>query len=307
MSEYYTVNEMYGEKFYQIPKVLFTNPLYKEGLSSLEKLAFGLLKDRFSLSKKNGWFDEHGQIYFVFTQENLMEIFDCSKQTASNVKKNLIKVGLLEVKKRGQGKTDLLYLKKPIVTESDIYKIDKAESVGAVEESKNQTSRSTKNRPLEVPKIDANDTDLKDIDFKDTKNLSIHNEEIESLLAKHFKNELTIDWIDGFYKIFDLYAYKLTTAAYQRIMVRVKKYKNQVEDIESYLITCVENELNPKQPIVKKKNQKAIREEMIPNWLSKNVDQESEPKKETPFVSKERKKAIWEQVQKLSNGDSMEM
>ena len=104
MSEYYTVNEMYGEKFYQIPKVLFTNPLYKEGLSSLEKLAFGLLKDRFSLSKKNGWFDEQGRIYFIFTQENLMEIFDCSKQTASNVKKNLIKVGLLEVKKEGKEK-----------------------------------------------------------------------------------------------------------------------------------------------------------------------------------------------------------
>ena len=90
-------------------------------------------------------------------------------------------------------------------------------------------------------------------------------------------------------------------------MVRVKKYKNQVEDIESYLITCVENELNPKQPIVKKKNQKAIREEMIPNWLSKNVDQESEPTKETPFISKERKQAIWEQVNKLSNGNIMEM
>jgi hypothetical protein len=29
-------------------------------------------------------------------------------------------------------------------------------------------------------------------------------------------------------------------------MVRVKKYKTQVEDIESYLLACVENELNPK-------------------------------------------------------------
>jgi hypothetical protein len=102
-----------------------------------------------------------------------MEIFDCSKQTASNIKKNLVKVGLLEVKKRGQGKTDLLYLKKPIVTDNDIYEIDKAETVGAVEKSKNETSRSAENRPLEVPKIDGNDTDFNDTDSIDTdKNLN---------------------------------------------------------------------------------------------------------------------------------------
>lgn len=173
MTAYYTVNEMYGEKFYQVPKVFFTNPLYKKGLSPLEKMAFGLLKDRFALSVKNGWYDDRGRIYFIFTQENLMEIFDCSKQTASNVKKNLVKVGLLEVKKRGQGKTDLLYLKKPIVTDKDIYEIDKTETVGAVEKSKNETSRSVENRPLEVSKIDGNDTDFNDTDSIDTdKNLN---------------------------------------------------------------------------------------------------------------------------------------
>ena len=111
MSEYYTKNEMYGEKFYQIPKVLFTNPLYNDGLNDREKIAFGMLKDRFSLSKKNNWFDDEGRIYFIFSQENLMTIFQCSKQTASNIKKNLVKVGLLEIKKHGQGRADWLYLK----------------------------------------------------------------------------------------------------------------------------------------------------------------------------------------------------
>src|SRR4051794_9570577 len=80
MTEYYTVNEMYGEKFYQVPKVFFTNPLYKKGLTDTQKLAFGLLRDRFSLSVKNKWFDDQGRIYFIFTIENLMEIFDCSNK-----------------------------------------------------------------------------------------------------------------------------------------------------------------------------------------------------------------------------------
>lgn len=182
MSGYYTVNEMYGEKFYQVPKVFFTNPLYKKGLSPLEKMAFGMLKDRFSLSVKNGWYDDQGKIYFIFTQENLMEIFDCSNKTASNIKKNLIKVGLLEVKKRGQGKADYLYLKKPIVTENDIYEIDKQENsennppqtVGAVETCKKYTSKNVKSTRLDVSKVHANDTDSIDTDSIDTdiKNLN---------------------------------------------------------------------------------------------------------------------------------------
>jgi hypothetical protein len=179
MSEYYTVNEMYGEKFYQVPKVFFTNPLYKDNLTDTEKLAFGILRDRFSLSKKNGWFDDQGRIYFIFTIDNLMEIFDCSNKTASNIKKRLIKVGLLEVKKRGQGKADLLYLKKPIVTKSDIYLIDKeeniekeSETVGAVETCKNYTSKDVKNTRLEVKKVHANNTDSNNTDFNDTENLN---------------------------------------------------------------------------------------------------------------------------------------
>jgi Replication initiator protein A (RepA) N-terminus len=208
MTEYYTINEMYGEKFYQVPKVFFTNPLYKEGLSPLEKMAFGLLKDRFTLSVKNGWYDSKGRIYFIFTQENLMEIFDCSKQTASNIKKNLVKVGLLEVKRNGQGNADWLYLKKPIVTDDDIYLIDKVESLGAVEKSKKQTSKSLKNGRLEVSKIDANDTDFNKTDFNnlEEEEKTSHSKLVSFLLSKDitlenallFENRLLEEQLTGF-------------------------------------------------------------------------------------------------------------
>lgn len=194
MSEYYTKNEMYGEKFYQIPKVLFTNPLYNDGLNDREKIAFGMLKDRFSLSKKNNWFDDEGRIYFIFSQENLMTIFQCSKQTASNIKKNLVKVGLLEIKKHGQGRADWLYLKKPIVTDGDIYLIDKEENLepetlGALEKSKNKTSRSLKNRRQEVQKIDANNTDLNDTE----------NNENEFIVNNELNKKDFINMADSFY------------------------------------------------------------------------------------------------------------
>jgi|tagenome__1003787_1003787.scaffolds.fasta_scaffold20644247_1 hypothetical protein len=194
MSEYYTKNEMYGEKFYQIPKVLFTNPLYNKGLNDREKMAFGMLKDRFSLSKKNGWFDDEGRIFFIFSREALMKIFGCSEKTATNIKKNLIKVGLLEVKKRGQGWPDILYLKKPIVTDGDIYLIDKqekeieketlkdekndAESLGALEKGKNSPSKKVKNTLLEGEKITPNDTEFSNTELNKTELKELVNKEI---------------------------------------------------------------------------------------------------------------------------------
>ena len=193
MSEYYTIYEEYGQTFYQVPKVFFTNDLYKKGLTDTEKIAFGMLKDRFELSKKNKWYDDKGRIYFIFSQIALMEIFDCSNKTASNIKKKLVQLNLLEIRKRGQGQTDLLYLKKPIVTDNDIYKIKKEEdrtepeekkedvqTLGGVETCKNYTSRNEENTRLEMKKIHTNDTDLKETDFKDTeKNLNPNPNEVD--------------------------------------------------------------------------------------------------------------------------------
>jgi hypothetical protein len=137
---YYTKNEYYGEKFYQLPKLFFTSPVYKTQLNDREKIAFAMLKDRFSLSAENEWFDDKGRIYFIFTLDELQEIFGCARDTAVKIKKALIKADLLEDIRVGQGNPNRLYLKKPIVTEEDCYKIKKAESLEAVEKFKNPTS-----------------------------------------------------------------------------------------------------------------------------------------------------------------------
>lgn len=47
----YNINEEYREKFYQIPKVFFTNPKYIK-LSNDAKMAWGILRDRLDLSIK---------------------------------------------------------------------------------------------------------------------------------------------------------------------------------------------------------------------------------------------------------------
>lgn len=149
--ELYNINEEYREKFYQIPKVFFTNPKYIK-LSNDAKMAWGILRDRLDLSIKNGWVDSKtGNIYFYYKNENLQTILNCKKDKVIKIKKELIEVELLLQERQGLNKTNKLYLVKLEVTEDDIYKIQKQENT--VESSNGK----------EVDKTESNDKDYKEI------------------------------------------------------------------------------------------------------------------------------------------------
>ena len=57
----YKINEYLENTFYQVPKELFTNPFYKK-LNSDSILLYALLLDRLSVSRKNEWIDEDGNV-----------------------------------------------------------------------------------------------------------------------------------------------------------------------------------------------------------------------------------------------------
>ncbi len=119
-TNFYKVNELYVEKFYQMPKVLFTNPKYAK-LKNDDRVAYSLLKDRNSISIKNHWFDEEGNIYFIFTNDELMRLLNCGKEKLGKIKDRLISVGLLYQKRMGRNKPNRLYLLKPEITAEDVY------------------------------------------------------------------------------------------------------------------------------------------------------------------------------------------
>ncbi|AFT82583.1 replication initiator protein A [Leuconostoc carnosum] len=123
MSEesFYKAKEIYGETFYQLPKVLFTNPLYK-GISNDAKVAYALLKDRFNYSIRNNWVDENDNIYFIFTNDELMSLLSSGNQKVIKIKKELDSVGLLLQKRMGVNKPNHLYLLRPEVEATDVYK-----------------------------------------------------------------------------------------------------------------------------------------------------------------------------------------
>ena len=76
----------YGEQanlfsFYRLPKALFTSKRF-EDVSVEAKVLYGFLLDRMGLSVKNGWKDEEGRVYIIFTVEAIMEHLGCSNKKA---------------------------------------------------------------------------------------------------------------------------------------------------------------------------------------------------------------------------------
>lgn len=111
--EYYYGVEAEQFIFYRVPKILFSDQKFK-GLSSDAKLLYGLMLDRMSLSMKNGWLDEQGRVYIYYTVEKIMDDLGCAREKCSKVVAELDTkrgIGLIEKKRQGLGKPDMIYVK----------------------------------------------------------------------------------------------------------------------------------------------------------------------------------------------------
>ncbi|MCO4580039.1 hypothetical protein Si070_01709 [Streptococcus infantarius subsp. infantarius] len=103
------INEVKNNAFYQFPQWLLKEEPYKN-LGDKAKLAYMLLFDRRTLSIKNKWYDDNGQIYMYFTIEQFMQELNCSNKAVLKAKKELVEVGLLEEVRQGRNKPNRLYI-----------------------------------------------------------------------------------------------------------------------------------------------------------------------------------------------------
>jgi len=152
----YQKNECESMRFYQMPKSLFGNPIYK-GLSFPAKSLYSILRDRQLLSIKNNWLDENGKVYFYFDCRELAELIEVSTNTIIKYKKELQKYTLLFEKRQGQGKPNILYVLK-------------VQSIGNAMITKKYDSRNANTNKQETQKSVHSDTVFKDTDFNDTNN-----------------------------------------------------------------------------------------------------------------------------------------
>ena len=190
---FYNVNEVYTEKFYQLPQWLFTNEKYKD-LSNNARIAYALLKDRNRYSIKNHWFDADGNIYFIFTNKTLADMLNVTERTITSVKKELVTHRLLYIKKMGfdnktkQNLPSRLYLLKPILSAEEVYNNMIQEEASALQpRGQENISLYLENNNLDTNKIHK-DTQL-DFSSKEysTKEINEQNKD----LVKHAKEYYT--------------------------------------------------------------------------------------------------------------------
>ena len=144
--------------FYRVPKVLFTEDCFWN-VSTDAKLLYGILLDRMNLSARNGWLDEEGRVYIIFTIEEIKGALGCAEKKAVKLLDELEKkCGLIERKRQGLGKPNLIYVKNFIS--------------GSVERQflncQKDNSGVVKNTIQELSKAQGNNTDTNYIDFSDT-------------------------------------------------------------------------------------------------------------------------------------------
>ena len=101
-----------GEMFsyFRVPKILFRDIKFKD-LSTDAKTLYGIQLDRMGLSVKNGWLDEQGRVYIIFPVQEVMDALGCADNKATKLFRELEKFGLIERKRRGLGKPNLIYVK----------------------------------------------------------------------------------------------------------------------------------------------------------------------------------------------------
>lgn len=213
--DYYYGIEAEQFSFYRIPKLLMKDSRFKK-LSSDAKLLYGLMLDRMSLSIKNRWLDEKNRAYIIYTVDSIMEDLGCAKPTCVKIMKELDSekgIGLIEKKRRGLGKPDIIYVKNftTVLEEQEVreekkelenkreftevqnmnfkgYNTDISRSseielqeVQSLNPQKfeNRTSRGTSFEPTKVQKLNPNNTNINNTDMNNTNQSYQSNQERE--------------------------------------------------------------------------------------------------------------------------------
>ena len=230
-----TLDYFYGQagelfSFFRIPTALFQEQQFQD-LSTDAKTLYGILLDRMSLSVKNEWFDKKGRVFIIFTIEDVKRTLRCADNKATRLLRELEEFGLIERKRRGQGKPCLVYVKNFSAESSkeSVKNRDNDDSCG----SKIACQDPVKSRGIKKKenKTEMNNTNLI---------LSDESEKMKNreLLEEYFSHSLEIDLLlrlypddeDTLYQIVDLL---VDTCATKRKMLHIAGDDKPAEVVRS--------------------------------------------------------------------------
>jgi hypothetical protein len=204
-----------GELFsyFRIPKALFHDCRFRQ-LSTDARTLYGILLDRMSLSVKNGWLDEQGRVYIIYTVREVQESLCCAEHKAVKLFRELEGIDLIERKRRGLGRPSLIYVKD---FSSGLQKAQ-------VQNCPNSNSGAVESAILEQSKPQANKTDKNKTEWNDPD--PIYSGGIREQLEDYFYQALEVDLLlrlcpdeeDTIYQIVDLL---VDTCSTKRKMLRI--------------------------------------------------------------------------------------
>ena len=148
--DYFYEEQSESYSFYRIPKMLFTEEIF-EALSTDAKVLYGLLLDRISLSRENGWLDDAGRVYVYYTIKSVKKSMRCANTKACGLLRELDEFGLIERKKQGLGKPTIIYVKDfTRFRKAELLGSDKQNSVilntGTLDKRKSESNKTEKNK-----------------------------------------------------------------------------------------------------------------------------------------------------------------
>lgn len=148
--------------FYKVPKQLFVDEKF-HNISAEAKLLYGILLDRMSLSSANGWRDEDGKVYIIFTVEEVQTSLGCAEKKAIKLLNELeSKCGLIDKVRQGLGKPNIIYVRNFL--ESGVENYVERQFLNC----QNDSSGAVKNTVQEPSKGQCNNTDINKTDISYT-------------------------------------------------------------------------------------------------------------------------------------------
>lgn len=178
--------EVDDQSFYKIPKSLFGNPSYK-GLLPETKLAYAFLRDRMDLSKKNGWVNEQGEIYLIYTREHIAEMLEMSAPHIIKCFKQLNEYKLIKEIRQGLGKPNLIFICHVELNKETSQKL------------KPLMSGSKQSLHQDINTFNANDTDVIDTDLNDTEHRHFP---VENVCTLSFEGKRLFDFYKTYYEAY---------------------------------------------------------------------------------------------------------
>ena len=151
--DYFTKEQSDMFAFYRVPKILITSDYFEE-LSTNAKLLYGLLLDRVSLSSNNGWVDEQGHVYIIYTLGSIQRDMHCGDKKATRLLAELEKWNLIERIRQGQGKPSIIYVKNFLLPSEQRFLIgqnnDSRDAIITIQDSSKQRGNNTNNNYTDI-------------------------------------------------------------------------------------------------------------------------------------------------------------